>query len=52
MSGSRYFVTNHAGVIYYSTRRPFEVDPSTCAIPPHGVVLGKAEPAEEPQRGR
>lgn len=44
-TGDRYFVTNHAGVIYYSTRAPFELA-DTCEIPPTATPVGKAEPTE------
>jgi Ca-activated chloride channel family protein len=39
-TGDRWFVTNHAGVIYYSTEGPFALDPA-CAIPPHAVPIGR-----------
>lgn len=39
-TGDRYFVTNHAGVIYYSPTTPFSITPD-CAIPAHALPLGR-----------
>jgi hypothetical protein len=39
-TGDRYFVTNQAGIIYYSTTTPFVLTPD-CAIPAHAVPLGR-----------
>lgn len=40
-TGSRYFATNHAGVIYDSTERPFEIDPTSCAMPEGATPVGR-----------
>lgn len=39
-TGGRYFVTNHAGVIYYSNTTPFAITPD-CEIPAHAVPVGR-----------
>jgi hypothetical protein len=39
-TGVRHFVTNQAGVIYYSTTTPFAITPD-CAIPAGAVPVGK-----------
>jgi hypothetical protein len=39
-TGDRYFVTNHAGVIYYSNDAPFSITPD-CEIPPNAVPVGR-----------
>lgn len=40
-TGRRYFATNHAGVIYYSTERPFVIDGTSCAMPEGATPVGK-----------
>jgi type IV pilus assembly protein PilA len=37
-SGDRYWNTNQAGVIFYSTRGPLRLDTLTCSLPNHGVI--------------
>jgi len=39
-TGDRYFVTNQAGVIYYSTTAPFTIT-ADCAIPGNATPLGR-----------
>ncbi|MBX3466385.1 MAG: hypothetical protein KF878_05735 [Planctomycetes bacterium] len=41
-TGTRHFVTNHSGVIYYSTRAPFTLNPD-CKIPEHATPVGREE---------
>ncbi len=44
-SGGRFFVVNHAGVIYYSSRAPFALDDS-CEIPSGATPVGRPERPE------
>jgi hypothetical protein len=39
-TGTRYFVTNHAGVIYYGTERPFGIS-ADCEIPAGALPIGR-----------
>lgn len=39
-SGKRYFVINHAGVVYYSTTAPFPIT-TDCAIPSGALPIGR-----------
>ncbi len=39
-TGDRYFVINHAGVIYYSNTAPFAITPD-CEIPPTATPVGR-----------
>ena len=40
-TGSRHFVTNHAGVIYYSTTTPFRLGDPEAKIPAGATPVGR-----------
>jgi hypothetical protein len=40
-TGDRWFVTNQAGVTFYSTDGPFELDRETCEIPESALPVGR-----------
>ena len=41
VSGDRWFVTNQAGVVFYSTEGPFELDRVRCQIPEDATPVGR-----------
>jgi hypothetical protein len=41
VTGDRYFGTNNAGVIYYTTTGSFALNTTDCAIPANALPLGK-----------
>jgi prepilin-type N-terminal cleavage/methylation domain-containing protein len=41
ITGDRYFVTNQAGVLFYTSTTRFTIDNSTCRIPAGTFPLGK-----------
>jgi hypothetical protein len=40
-TGDRYFATNHAGVIWYSTTRAFTMNTDTCDVPTDAIPVGR-----------
>lgn len=40
VTGDRYFATNHSGVIYYSTTKPFTITPDS-SLPTDAIPLGR-----------
>jgi hypothetical protein len=41
VTGNRYFCTNSAGIIFYTTTGPFSLNTTDCAIPANAVPTGR-----------